>query len=257
MTTTLTGSTIAVFLVVLARAGGLILSAPVVGDAQVPRMVKAGLAIALSLVLVQTPHIVHARVPNGLMPFALVIVAQLLVGIVLGLMARAIFLAVQTAGQIVGLQTGLSSASVFNPMNRQPDTVLSQFYTLVAALAFLAVDGDSLVVGALARSFDLAPLTAGAFSSHLLDGLISTLMSTTELGLQIAMPIAASLFVANLVLALISRSLPQLNVFMLSLPIGIMLGLVALIASIAGTLLIIGRLTNGLPQTMLGPLVSG
>lgn len=252
---TLTGNAITLFLVVLARVGGLVVSAPILSDMQVPRPVKVVLSLVLSFVLVQTPRVAGARVPVDLAPFALLVLAQLVVGLVLGFVARTIFLAVQTAGGIVSLQTGLSMASVLNPLTRQPDPVISQLYTLVASITFLAVNGDAWLVASLARSFDLAPLTAASASPTLLSGVITDTLAVTGIGLQIALPIAASLFAANIVLGVVSRSMPQLNVYVLSMPLNLILGLLALIAALGGTVLVIGHLTGQLPHMMLDPLM--
>ena len=250
MTAGFTSGQIALFLVVLARVSGLVLSAPVLGDPQVPRPVKAGLAIILSLVLVGLPSVGHAHVPADLGPFALLIGAQLIIGVVLGFIARTLFFAMQVAGQIASLQTGLSTAAVLNPLTRQPDQIVTQFYTIVAVLTFLAVQGDQWLVASLARSFDLAPLTASALSPSFLNAAIGV----TAIGLQISLPLAASLFAANLILGVVSRALPQLNVFVLSMPLDLLLGLVALIGGLAAMIVVIGRLDAGLPQLMLGGL---
>jgi flagellar biosynthetic protein FliR len=246
-----TSDEISVFLLILARAGGLVVTAPVIGDAQVPRMVKVGLVIVLSLVLVQVPGIRRLEAPTGMYIFALSVLTQLIVGISLGLAARMMFYAVQTAGGIVSLQIGLSVASVLNPMTRESDPLMTQLYTVIVGMVFLAMNGDLWLVASLTRSFDMAPLTPSALSPHLVQSMIGDFMVVTQLGLQIAMPIAASLFATDLVLGVISRALPQLNVFVLSLPLNILLGFMALIASLAGSMLIISHLTEQVPNIML------
>jgi flagellar biosynthetic protein FliR len=235
----------------MARVGGLVVSAPIIGDAQVPRTVKVGLVVVLSIVLLQVPSIRHLAAPVGLYPFTLSVLAQLFVGITLGIVARALFLAVQTAGGIVSLQIGLSIAAVLNPMTREPDPVLTQLYTVIGGMVFLALNGDIWLVASLTRSFDMAPLTPGVLSPSLVQSAIGDLIMTTQLGLQIAMPIAASLFATDLVLGVISRALPQLNVFVLSLPLNIILGFMALLGSLAGMVLLIGHLTDQTPSIML------
>lgn len=249
-----TGSQIALFLVVLARVSGFIVSAPIVGDPQVPRLVKAGLAIVLSFVLAGLPNVGHTRIPSDLIPFVLVIVVQLLIGIMLGFVARTLFYAIQAAGQIASLQMGLSTAAVLNPMTQESDPIISQFYTIVAGLTFLAVKGDLWVVAALARSFDLAPLTVTALSPALIKGTIEAAIGVTALGLQITLPLAASLFAANVLLGVVSRALPQLNVFVLSMPLDLILGLLTLIAGLTGMIIIFGHASDALPQMMLAPL---
>jgi len=248
----LSGVEIALFLLVLARAGGLVASAPVLGDPQTPRMVKVILAVAISLLLVQVPNVSRLTPPTDLLPFAVTVLSQLLVGVALGLVARTVFFTVQTAGGIVSLQTGVSLASVLNPMTQQSDTMFSQLFTVIAGLTFLAVHGDVWVVASLARSYDLAPITGAGLSAQLLGNVTADFISVAKLGLQIAMPIGVSIFAANLILGVLSRALPQLNLFVLSLPIDMLLGLAALGGGLAAMVLLIGRLTNDLPQAMLG-----
>lgn len=251
MTTAVSGNQIALFLVVLARVGGLVAGAPVVGDNEVPRRVKAMLAIVLSFVVMQLPALAKSLVPSALTPFALMIVTQLLIGISLGFVARLVFYVAQTAGEIVSLQIGLSMASVFNPLTKEPNQVMSQLFTVIAAMTFLALHGDLWLVASLARSFDLAPLGAPVLMGGLAAHAAGLIVSVTQLGLQIAMPIVASLFAATVVMGLISRSLPQLNIFMLSLPVNVLLGLCALIAGLAATVMLIGNLVDQLPRAML------
>jgi len=129
---------------------------------------------------------------------------------------------------------------------------VTQFYTIVAVLTFLAVQGDLWLVASLARSFDLAPLTASALSPSFLNAALNAAIGVTAIGLQISLPLAASLFAANLILGVVSRALPQLNVFVLSMPLDLLLGLVALIGGLAAMIVVIGRLDAGLPQLMLG-----
>ena len=246
------GPQIALFLLVLARAGGLVVSAPVVGDPQTPRMVKAILAIVLSVLLVQIPSVTRLTAPTDLLPFTANVLAELVIGIALGLVARIIFYAVQTAGGIVSFQTGVSLASVLNPMTQQPDTMFSQLFTVLAGLTFLAVHGDVLVLASLARSYDLAPVTGSGISTQLLGNLVNDFTDIGRLGLQIAMPIGVSVFAANLILGVLSRALPQLNLFVLSMPLDMLLGLVALGGALAGITLAVSQLTNTMPQAMLG-----
>jgi flagellar biosynthetic protein FliR len=189
-----------------------------------------------------------------MLPFAASVLAQLLLGIVLGYVARTLFFAMQIAGGIVSLQTGLSLGAVLNPLTQEPDAVFSQLYTVIASLTFLALQGDLWVVAALVRSFDLTPLTPDALTPALVQGAIANVLTVVQAGLQIAMPIAASLFATNLVLGVISRSLPQLNLFVLSLPMNLLLGLVALLGSLATVVLIAGHLAGNVPGSLLNLL---
>ena len=245
---------IAAFLMILCRVSGTVMTAPIVGDRQVPNMVKAIVSVILSFILVGVPGIVTGKIATDLFGLGSGIVLQLIVGISLGFLARLLFYFVQTAGQIASLQMGLSTAAVYNPMTQQADPIFSQLYTIVAGLVFLAINGDVWLVASLARSFTLAPLSSSTVSQLATNGVIVSALTVAAVGLQLSLPITASVLIANLVLGIIGRSMPQLNLFILSMPIDFILGLLALIASLAATITVVAHFTNALPQTMLGPL---
>ena len=169
----------------------------------------------------------------------------------MGFAARIMFLALLTAGGIVSLQMGLSMASVLNPLPDTSDSVMTQFYTILIGMTFLAMNGDVWLIASLARSFDLTPLGTGSFTPSLVQSAIGDLFTVMQVGLQIAMPVAATLVVSDVILGVLSKALPQLNVFVLSMPLNILLGLLALIGSVAGTILLVGHLTDQVPNVML------
>jgi len=200
---------------------------------------------------VQVPSIRAMGAPVAILPFTMSVIAQLLVGIAIGFVARTIFFAVQTAGGIVSLQIGLSIAAVLNPLTNEADPILGQLYTIMVGMTFLALNGDAYLVASVARSFDLAPLSTSALSPNLMQSAAGDVLTVAELGLQIAMPIAATLFASDLLLGVVSRALPQLNVFVLSLPLNIILGLMAIIGSLAATVLFLGNQVSDMPSMLL------
>jgi flagellar biosynthetic protein FliR len=121
----------------------------------------------------------------------------------------------------------------------------------MVGMTFLALNGDAYLVASVARSFDLAPLSTSALSPNLMQSAAGDVLTVAELGLQIAMPIAATLFASDLLLGVVSRALPQLNVFVLSLPLNIILGLMAIIGSLAATVLFLGNQVSDMPSMLL------
>lgn len=257
MNAALSADEISLFLLVLARVSGLVSSAPILGDAQVPGRIKAALAVLLSFVLVQIPSVAHGTAPTSMLPFSIAVLGQLIIGLVLGFVARLAFFALQTAGGIISLVMGLSVAAVLDPLTHSSDSPLSELYMVVAGMTFLAVRGDELVVAALARSFDLTPFGTPIDPAPIAATLVDNAALVSQVGVQIAMPIAASLIASNVILGIVSRSIPQLNLFVLAMPINIMLGLLALVGSLAGMMLITGNFMQDVPRTMLSLLPAG
>jgi len=211
----------------LTRILGLIMVAPIFGHSSVPRRVKIGLGVFIALIIAPTlPPM--PDVGLGSWHGLFILVQQLLIGMAIGYIMRVVFAAVEAAGEIVGLQMGLGFASFFDPQSAGQTLVISQFFNLLAALLFLAVNAHLLLLGVLVDSFrslpvSPQPLAAAGFYSVAAFG--STVFSV---GLQLALPLIAILLMTNLALGILTRSAPQLNIFAIGFPITLGVGLIAL-----------------------------
>lgn len=211
----------------LTRILGLIMVAPVFGHSSVPRRVKIGLGVFIALIVAPTlPPM--PDVGLGSWQGLLILIQQLLIGLAIGFIMRVVFAAVEAAGEIVGLQMGLGFASFFDPQSAGQTLVISQFFSLLAALLFLAVNAHLLLLGVLTESFKglpigTQPLAAAGF--YTVAGYGSVVFSV---GLQLALPLIAILLMTNLALGILTRSAPQLNIFAIGFPITLGVGLIAL-----------------------------
>lgn len=211
----------------LTRILGLIMVAPLFGHRAAPARIKIGLGIFVALIvgpaLPPMPD-----VGLGSWQGLFILVQQLLIGLAMGFTMRVIFTAVETAGEIVGLQMGLGFASFFDPQSAGQTLVLARFFNLLAMLLFLAVNAHLLVLGVLVESFQrlpisIQPLSASGFFHVASFG--STIFAT---GLQLALPLIAILLMTNLALGILTRSAPQLNIFAIGFPITLGVGLILL-----------------------------
>ncbi|MBU6459461.1 MAG: flagellar biosynthetic protein FliR [Proteobacteria bacterium] len=200
---------------------------PVLGNTAIPVRVKIGLAGFLSLLLVPilpVPPFVDPGSPEGLLLMA----QQILIGLAMGLSVRIVFVALEMAGGLIGLQMGLGFATFFDPQNGTQIPVIAQFLELIGILLFLSVNGHYLVLEALSQSFTVWPIGP----SHFYFGGIQVLLKWSSvmfsIGLKIAMPAIAALLVANIALGVISKAAPQLNLFAIGFPITLALGFAVL-----------------------------
>jgi flagellar biosynthetic protein FliR len=216
---TLGGGQVASLFLVLMRTTGLIVAAPIFGHRTVPAPVKAGLAAVLALVLAR-----GAAVAPGALPVLIAAPIELLIGLCLGLIISLGFHAVELGGRLVSLQIGLSLGAVFSPTSGEGSTALDPFFSVFAGLLFLALDLHLAVVRALASSFTTLPIGGGWPTDLWVLGAQLTALAL-ELGTRIAMPIAITLLLAELAVALLARAIPSINVFFLGLPLKIMVGL--------------------------------
>ena len=211
-----------------ARVGGLVLIAPMFSTKAVPAMVKTGIIVLLTALLQPLALSQITAIPE-ITPATFV--GETLVGLALGLGAALLTGAASLAGDVMGMQIGLSGAAVLDPISNTQENVLGSFGNLFAITLLLAVDAHLVMIDAMAKSFHLVPIGSGLHAAGLL-AMVRSASLLFGLGLQFAAPVAASVLVANTALAILTRAAPQLNVLSVAFPIQIGVGLVALSASI-------------------------
>lgn len=214
----------------LARILGLVTTAPVFNNAALPVTIRliTGIAIALALApVLPTQAGVDPASWAGLM----VLLQQTLIGIALGFTMRVVFAAVDVAGELIGMQMGLSFAVFYDPQNAAQSPVVAEFMGLIALLIFLAVNGHLMVLGLLAQSFDTLPIAGGVFGSAGWGALTHWAPTLFSTGVLLALPMIAALLITNIALGILTKAAPQLNLFAVGFPITIVVGFVVLALS--------------------------
>lgn len=222
---------LALFIFPFTRIMALIASSPILGNRQTPVRIKLGLGLLLTIIIaptLATPPEVDPASAQGI----IVLLQQILAGLAIGFTMRLIFIAVEMSGEIAGLQMGLGFASFYDPLNATFTPVVAQFLGLIAALAFLAMDGHLYMLAALADSFRTFPISASAPSATALHTLATWGSNIFTHALQLSMPVIGALLITNLALAILTRSAPQLNIFQIGFPITLAVGFVALLLSL-------------------------
>jgi flagellar biosynthetic protein FliR len=209
------------------RILGMIMVAPSLGDRSVPARVKIALAALIAIVAIPVlpPHPVVTL--DSYAGFALV-AHETLIGISLGFAVRIVFAAIETGGELVGLQMGFSFAGYFDPGSGGETNAISSYLGTLATLLFLAINGHLLMIYGVIESFHRLPI-------ELADGSLLTIKHVLAMGsdlfaiaLSIALPFIVLLLVINLGMGVMSRVAPQLNVFALGFPITLTVGMTAL-----------------------------
>lgn len=221
-----------VFFLVLVRASAIFLSAPLLGNRSVPMRVKTGLALLLALLL--TPFLMGktgAPNPPDLWAFGAAVAAELAVGLLIGTVTNFFFTAAQFAGYAVGMQMGFGMASLFDPTTQSQSSVVGQFYMFAAMLVFLLLDGHHWILVALGRSFDAVPLGGFTWSGTTTVQLIDATNNVFWVALMLAAPVMGVLILTELALGIVARIMPQMNVFVASFPVKILLGVFTLMVS--------------------------
>ena len=218
---------IAAWLWPFVRVLGLFTSAPVLSMKAVPRRVRIGLA--LLVVICAEPSLPPMpEVPLSSAMALMVMAQQILIGVTLGFAARVVFAAIEFAGEIVGLQMGLNFASFFDPMQGGQATAVSRFYGTTAAWLFVVMNGHLLLTAAVLHSFETFPVSAEplAFLTQVQPQVWGA--EIFKLVLWVSLPVVAMLALTNVVMGLVARVAPQMNIFSIGFPFTLGVGLTGL-----------------------------
>jgi flagellar biosynthetic protein FliR len=221
-----------VFTLVLTRTSGLVMTAPIFGTQALPRQVRALMAVAMSLLV--TPVFLNTSMPpiENLAEFGRLLANEALVGLLLGLGLNVLFSGIQVAGQIVSQMSGLSLADVFSPGFDEDVSIFSQLFYFLTLAVFVAIGGHRIMTQSLLETFVALPPGHAMLGSSFVDVLISIITQAFALGIRAAAPLLTALLLSNLVLGLISRTLPQINVIVVGLGLNALLAMGLLFLSI-------------------------
>lgn len=202
---------------VFARILGFFRFAPIFCRKEIPGMVK--LAMALLVTVMMVPLVSPEKMVNHTDSFMLSILLNIAVGAMIGYMARLILIAIDCGAEMINMQMGLSSATTLDPTSSGQVSILTNIISLMGILIFINLGGVYWLFKALLRSFEIFPL----FSVHIplmkianMSLLIKLSSNTLFMGLQIASPILLATLAQDIILGVISRTAPQVNVFQLS-----------------------------------------
>jgi flagellar biosynthesis protein FliR len=221
------------FLLILVRISCMIVTMPFFNSRNSPVQLKIGFSVLLSwlaLLTLYTPDMGLRLVALHSGAFILFIIREALVGLCIGFLANLTFVAVQFAGQFLDLQSGFSTVMLFDPQNNQTLSVFSNFKYLLVTLLFLLEDGHHALIEAMVQSFQyIAVDSFSGMNAKLLDVLVESFSVLFLLALKISVPLIGALFLTDVALAILSRAVPQMNVFVLGLPIKIFLSFLLLL----------------------------
>jgi flagellar biosynthetic protein FliR len=222
---------LAMLLFPLARVLGVFAIAPIFGGTGVPRRIRLVVGLAVAFALIPGLPAVPAISP-GSWTGILIVAQQMLIGILMGLTLRIVFAAVDVAGELIGLQMGLSFAIFYDPQSSGQTPVLSEFLGLLTTLIFLAMNGHLLTISVLAESFHLLPIGTTPMSAPGLAAAVSWAAVLFSAGVLLALPVVAALLIANIAMGVLSRVAPQLNLFAVGFPVTIVSGFAVLTISL-------------------------
>ena len=214
------------------RALALFAGMPVFSQRQVPARVRIGLALFIA-VAAQPSLPAMPVIPLDSLPQLLMVTGQqLLIGLSMGFAVRVVFASLEFAGELIGLQMGLNFAGFFDPSTGSQGTSSSRFLGSMVAFLFVAINGHLMLINSLVESFQAFPVGEEPFRFLRVAQPQVWGAEIFRMGLWIALPLITMLMFVNLVLGIISRVAPQLNVFSVGFPLTVSIGLVGVVATL-------------------------
>ena len=226
----LTPANLIIFVLVMARLSGMMVSAPFFSTIQAPMQTKAILVFLVAFIMY--PMVVSSAGSNILsgvidLPILIILmIKEVAIGALIGFCANLIFIGVQMAGHLLAMQMGLAISDVLDPVTQQNVPILGQFYLFIAIITFLFINGHIWLFSSIYNSYKVVPINYDfIFTGPLVEKVVSFTSQLFNIAFEMIVPIYAVLIIIAMILGLMSKAMPQMNVFMVALPVKIMIGL--------------------------------
>ncbi|MGX7327796.1 flagellar biosynthetic protein FliR [Enterococcus bulliens] len=206
-------------LLIFVRILFFILLCPVFSSKTVPNLVKISFSVILTIVVIQVLPIEQLQGYSWNILLIVYIIKEILFGFALGFLSQLVFVGIEMAGQLIDFQVGFSMAQVYDPTFQMSASPYGKLYYWLGISLFFILDLHQLVIKGLVESFQLVPIGTVSFNGVKIEGIIQLFLKVVEIGLNLAAPIVIALLVIDLILGILSRAVPQINLLMLSLSI--------------------------------------
>lgn len=221
-----------IFLLVLVRVTGIFFLSPIFGRRNVPTYYKIGFCFIVTLLMANAIPVPDLSRYQTLTSYVILIGKELLVGLMLGFISYLLFSSIYVAGQLIDMRMGFGMVNVFDPISNVQIPVTADFYIIFATLFMLVTDSHHILISAVFESFEILPIGEAYFNGDILKQVVEMFTTIFIIGFKIAAPITVAILITDMALGIISRAMPQMNVFMLGMPVKIILGCVIILITI-------------------------
>ena len=219
----------ATFLLVFARTGTMVMLLPGLGEQNISARLRLTIAVMLAAVLLPLHRNDYHIDPGALAPAVVMLVEEMIIGAVLGLTARLTISALEVAGSVIAQQLGLGFVTAVDPTQGEQGVILGNFFTMLGLTLFFATDMHHHVIAALNDSYSLFEPGEVPATGDVAALVTKTVSGAFRIGIQLSAPFLVFGLLFNLGLGVLSRLMPQMQVFFVALPLSIMIGLLFLL----------------------------
>ena len=216
------------FTIVLFRTASVLFFSPVFNQTGLPLLIKIGLALVIALVIFPIVSDSQQMLPDGLLPFILLVFKEIAIGFVIGYGATLTFGAFVVAGDLISSEMGLQMAEMVDPLLGGNINPIAQMFQMLGLILFLALDGHHWIINALVLSYKTVPITEFFESGMTMGKIMQLFHGLFVSAIKIAAPIMIILFLVVIVVGLVGKAIPEINIMMLVFPMKIMVGFLVL-----------------------------
>ncbi len=238
---------LAAFLLVLTRTSGIFLISPFFGALTIPIQFRAAASIAIAILIF--PVITKSSViivPENMFLFALTVMKEFVIGWMIGFIAYVTMSAINMAGKIMDLQIGFAVAQTMDPTSGQQMPLIGNYLYNLSVIYLLAVNGHHIILTALVESFRVLPFDSIVWNPSLADFMIDSTAGVFLTGMKIAMPVTFTILITNVGMGILARTMPQMNIFVIGIPMHLMTGMLMLAMVMPFYVLFLDVMFNGM-----------
>ncbi|MCX7922389.1 MAG: flagellar biosynthetic protein FliR [Clostridia bacterium] len=239
------------FILVFVRMTGMFVIAPIFGRRNIPTILKIGLAFFLALLLINTIKVPNLSDYSNIYQFAVLVFKEFIVGLTIGYISYLVFMGIYMSGQLIDMQVGFGMVNVLDPVSNIQVPITSNFYFILSMMIFLAANGHHVLIRALFESYQVIPLGGAVFNSNLMVDIIRVTGNMFLVGFKIAAPVIAAILISDIALGVMAKTVPQLNVFVIGMPLKIVLGIAVIIITMPVFISFIDILRDGMSGELL------
>ena len=215
----------AVFLLLLTRITGIFIISPFFGSQNIPITMRVATAMTIAVVIfpvVDQHTIVEA--PASVLSYGLSVLSELFIGWLIGLVSYVALISISMAGKIMDLQVGYAMVQVMDPTSGQQNALIGSFLYNLAVIIFLVTDGHHFLLSGLVESFQMIPITGLNLDTEIVDLMVDFTYGIFVSGMKVAIPVTFAILLTNVGLGILARTMPQLNIFVVGVPMHLVIG---------------------------------
>jgi len=235
---------IQVFMLVLIRVSAIFIISPIFGRKQIPSLFKIGLSFIIALIITPLINFDQIEKYNDIFSYCGIVLLEFITGLIIGFIAYIIFSSLYIAGQLIDMQIGFGMVSILDPNSNIQLPVMANFYSMIALTIFLIADGHHMIISSLFYSYKVIPIGQSIIDEAVLRNFVLIFSDVFALGFKIAMPVIATILITDIGLGILSKSAPQMNVFVVGMPIKIFIGIVIVVISMPMFGVVVNQMIN-------------